>query len=165
MGSKQATKILLLKTYDATWPLGLGMTESFKENIRTSLPDAQLDICNVANGEALPDPAAYELVIVTGAPGNLLEEEQPEWVPDVLQVIRQIAGGSSETKLVGICWGHQAIHLALGGKLGYIGDTHRVSPLTQRRRTSRSGTAAKLGIDRCTRDRACRRWAEILPPR
>lgn len=131
MGSKLATRILLLKNYPLTSPVDHAMTESFRSNITASIPDAQLDICCVANGEAIPDPLAYELVILSGGRVNLLEvqEDQPEWVLDVLGMIRQIAGGGSKTKLLGICWGHQAVHDALGGKLAWLGDEHRVSLL------------------------------------
>ncbi|KAI7781506.1 hypothetical protein LA080_014682 [Diaporthe eres] len=126
MGSKLATRILLLKNYPLTSPVDHAMTESFRSNITASIPDAQLDICCVANGETTPDPLAYELVILSGGRVNLLEEDQPEWVLDVLGMIRQIAGGSSKTKLLGICWGHQAVHDALGGKLAWLGDEHRI---------------------------------------
>lgn len=131
MGSKQATWILLLKNYPLTSPVDHAMTDSFRSNIAASIPDAQLDICCVANGEAIPDPSAYELVILSGGLVNLLEEDQPGWVLDILGLIRQIAGGSSKTKLLGICWGHQAVHAALGGKLAWLGDEHRVSLLAQ----------------------------------
>lgn len=126
MGSKQPTRILLLKNYLPTSPVDQAMTESFRSNITASIPDAQIDIRCTASGEAIPDPAAYDLVILSGGPVNLLEDDQPQWVLDVLGLIRQVAEGGSSTKLLGICWGHQAIHLALGGKLDWIGEKHRV---------------------------------------
>lgn len=167
MGSKQATRILLLKNYQLTSPVDHAMTESFRSNITASIPDAQLDICRVADGEAIPDPSAYELVILSGGRVNLLEEDQPEWVLDVLGMIRQIAGGSSRTKLLGICWGHQAVHVALGGKLAWLGDEHRVSLLRTSTENMQWGiwSIDHGGADWCTRDRARSRGAEVLPSR
>lgn len=141
------------------------MTESFRSNITASITDAQLDISCVANGDAIPDPSAYELVILSGGRVNLLEEDQPKWVLDVLDMIRQIAGGSSKTKLLGICWGHQAVHVALGGKLAWLGDEHRVSLLRTRRGTFEAAISDHGGADWCTRDRARFRGAEVLPLR
>ncbi|KAJ0116655.1 hypothetical protein J7T55_009805 [Diaporthe amygdali] len=125
MGSKQAPRILLLKNYPSTSPVDHAMTESFRSNIKAFLPEAQLDVCGIANGETIPDPSSYELVILSGGYVNLLEDEQPKWVLDVLEMIRQIAGGNLQTKLLGICWGHQAIHRALGGRLAWVGEKHR----------------------------------------
>lgn len=130
MGSKQGTRVLLLKNYPIASPADHMMTESFRGNIRRSIPDAQIDICCAANGETIPDPSAYDLVILSGGRVNLLEDDQPEWVADVLATIRRVAEGGSKTKLLGICWGHQAVHFALGGKLASLGEKHRVSPRT-----------------------------------
>lgn len=130
MGSKQPTRILLLKNYLPTSPVDHAMTESFRSNITALVPDSQIDIRCTASGEAIPDPAAYELVILSGGPVNLLEDDQPQWVLEVLGLIRQVAESGSSTKLLGICWGHQAVHLALGGQLDWIGEKHRVRLLS-----------------------------------
>lgn len=130
MGSKQPTRIVLLKNYLPTSPVDQAMTESFRSKITDSIPDAQIDIRCTAGGDAIPDPAAYNLVILSGGPVNLLDNDQPQWVLDVLGLIRQVADEVSSTKMLGICWGYQAVHLALGGQLDWIGEKHRVRLLS-----------------------------------
>lgn len=86
-------------------------------------------------GDAFPDPSEFDLVILTGGPFNLLkhteENERPEWVRRTLGWIQETVkfheasglsepGSKKKSKLLGICWGHQAIALALGGRLGQV---------------------------------------------
>lgn len=103
------------------------MLNSFLTNIQNTIPNAQLDICCIANGEQIPDLSNYRLVILSGGKVNLLEDEKPTWALQVLDMVRKIAKepGTGQ-KLVGICWGHQAIHYALGGDLAWVEDGPRV---------------------------------------
>lgn len=103
------------------------MIGSFAQHIRMSVPDARLDICCIANGEKIPDLHVYRLVILSGGKVNLLAEEKPSWALDVLDMVRGLAESQTGPKLLGICWGHQAIHYALGGKLAWLEDGPRVS--------------------------------------
>lgn len=98
------------------------MVQSFLDNIQRSNPDAVLDICCVANGEPIPDLSQYGLIVLSGGRVNLMEaDDTPSWAHDILGMVRQIArDDEAATKLLGICWGHQAIHHALGGKLAFV---------------------------------------------
>ena len=122
-------KVLLLKNYPSATPADHAIVQSFTENIRRSNPTAQIDICCIANGEAIPNALDYGLVILSGGRVNLLEANKPKWALDVLDMVRSLAKQSSKTKLLGICWGHQAIHYALGGSLAWLERRPRVSLL------------------------------------
>lgn len=119
-------KVLLLKNYPSATPADHATVQSFTDNIRRSIPAAQLDICCIANGDPIPDTSWYDLVILSGGRVNLLENDKPQWALDVLDMVRQVARGGSKTKLLGICWGHQAVHYALGGKLAWLHTGPRV---------------------------------------
>lgn len=114
------TRVLLLKNYPSASPSDQLMIESFTAHIRASVPDARLDICCIANGEKIPDLHDYRLVILSGGKVNLLADEKPSWALDVLDMVRRLAKEQTGPKLLGICWGHQATHYALGGKLAWV---------------------------------------------
>lgn len=123
----EAPRVLLLKNYPSASPSDTLMLNSFLTNIQNTIPKAQLDICCIANGEQIPGLSNYRLVILSGGKVNLLEDEKPLWALQVLDMIRNIAIESTGPKLLGICWGHQAIHYALGGDLAWVEDGPRVS--------------------------------------
>jgi GMP synthase-like glutamine amidotransferase len=61
---------------------------------------------------ALPDPAAFDAAIITGSPAGVYESAG--WIAGLLDWIRAAKG---RTKLVGVCFGHQAMAQALGGRV------------------------------------------------
>lgn len=68
---------------------------------------------SVARGEALPDPAALEAVLYTGSPAGVYDPEP--WIAPLSDFIRSAA--TARTPQVGICFGHQIMGEALGGKV------------------------------------------------
>lgn len=122
-------KVLLLKNYPSSSPSDYLFIHSFSEHIQRSCPQASLDVCCIANGEAIPALSEYGLVILSGGQVNLLEREKPAWTVQVLDMIRTISSEKDSPKLLGICWGHQAIHYALGGRLDWLEERPRVSVL------------------------------------
>lgn len=124
----EVPRVLLLKNYPSASPSDTLMLDSFLTNIQNTIPNAELDICCIVNGDQIPDISNYRLVILSGGKVNLLEEEKPQWALQVLEMVRNIAKEpGTGPKLLGICWGHQAIHYALGGDLAWVGDGPRVS--------------------------------------
>lgn len=77
--------------------------------------DAGLSIetVSVVKGEALPDPAGLEAALYTGSPAGVYEAEP--WISPLMDFIR--AGAQAGLPQVGICFGHQAMAQALGGKV------------------------------------------------
>lgn len=88
--------------------------DSFATTIMAAAPDAQLDFYDPIDDQAYPDAAKYDLVVLSGGTADINAPDP--WVLRMLDFI-QTTLSSSNVKLVGICWGHQAIHVALGGKM------------------------------------------------
>jgi GMP synthase-like glutamine amidotransferase len=61
---------------------------------------------------ALPDPAAFDGAIITGSAAGVYEDAP--WIAPLLEWIRSAQG---RTRLVGVCFGHQAMAQALGGRV------------------------------------------------
>ncbi|WP_029416751.1 type 1 glutamine amidotransferase [Brevundimonas bacteroides] len=58
----------------------------------------------------LPDITAFDGAIITGSAAGVYEDHA--WIPPLLDWIRRARG---RTRLVGVCFGHQAMAQALGG--------------------------------------------------
>lgn len=66
---------------------------------------------DVAAG-ALPDAAAFDGAILTGSAAGVYEDHA--WLPPLFDWVRAAKG---KTRLVGVCFGHQAMAQALGGRV------------------------------------------------
>ncbi|HYD28729.1 glutamine amidotransferase-related protein [Brevundimonas sp.] len=60
----------------------------------------------------LPDPAAFDAAVITGSSAGVYEPHP--WIGDLLDWIRSARG---RTGLIGVCFGHQAMAQALGGRV------------------------------------------------
>ncbi|UQC77212.1 uncharacterized protein CLUP02_02679 [Colletotrichum lupini] len=124
MGSlPQATpfRVAIVKAYEIDEPKHRGMLQSFRDNVLQQVPDAIIDAYRPMKDDGhLPAPADYDLIIITGGLSNLCQATYEPWVDTTLEWIRQVVGQQhiTKTKLLGICWGHQAIATALSGKVG-----------------------------------------------
>ena len=68
----------------------------------------QLQTYDVQKGE-FPDPAAYHAYLITGSPAGVYDPLP--WIAPLMQFIRD----AKDSKLIGVCFGHQAMAQALGG--------------------------------------------------
>lgn len=68
---------------------------------------------SIVKGDALPDPATLGAVLYTGSPAGVYDPEP--WIPPLKAFIRNAA--TARTPQVGICFGHQIMGEALGGKV------------------------------------------------
>ena len=67
---------------------------------------------DVQAGELPADPAECSAYVITGSPAGV-NDDLP-WVPPLLGFLREVRG---RAKLVGICFGHQAMARAFGGEV------------------------------------------------
>jgi GMP synthase-like glutamine amidotransferase len=68
---------------------------------------------SVVKGQALPDMNVVEAVLITGSPAGVYDDEA--WIGPLVEFIR--AGAAARVPQVGICFGHQILAEALGGKV------------------------------------------------
>lgn len=85
----------------------------FRALVRASDPSFSFETVSVIKGERLPDPAGLEAILITGSPAGVYDDEP--WMAPLMDFIR--AAATAEVPQVGICFGHQAIAEALGGKV------------------------------------------------
>lgn len=78
-----------------------------------SAADAGLrfETVSLVEGEALPDAAACEGVLITGSPAGVYDATP--WMEPLRRFVR--AAFAVETPMVGVCFGHQIIADAMGG--------------------------------------------------
>lgn len=75
-------------------------------------PGFRVRAYDVQGGETPPSPGAHPAFLVTGSAAGVYEPLP--WIAPLLAFLREAKG---RTKLVGICFGHQAMAEALGGRV------------------------------------------------
>jgi GMP synthase-like glutamine amidotransferase len=71
----------------------------------------EFEAIDVQAGELPDDPSDYDAYIVTGSPAGVYEDHA--WIARLSKFIRSAA----DARMVGICFGHQAMAQALGGRV------------------------------------------------
>ncbi|KAM5466619.1 hypothetical protein MauCBS54593_005876 [Microsporum audouinii] len=110
-------RVAVIQNYSSAEQGGGRMIENISRLVRCSKPNAEIHVYAPIDGEPFPDLYGYGLVILTGGPFSLLQDEKPSWVTETLDFIRHASMHPAKPKLLGICWGHQAAALALGGSV------------------------------------------------
>jgi GMP synthase-like glutamine amidotransferase len=67
---------------------------------------------DVQRGELPADPAECDAYVITGSPAGVYDKLP--WIPPLLEFLRAARG---RAKMVGICFGHQAMATAFGGEV------------------------------------------------
>jgi GMP synthase (glutamine-hydrolysing) len=89
----------------------------FDDWIAAGLSDDSVQHVHAAK-EQLPEPTAIAGAVISGSHAMVTDREP--WSETLAEWIRQAA--SMDTPLLGICYGHQLIAHALGGRVGYRND-------------------------------------------
>ncbi len=79
------------------------------------LADDETEIVSVFQGQALRAPDQYRAVLITGSP--TMVTDMVEWSERTAQWLRQAA--EYGLPMFGVCYGHQLLSHAFGGKVGY----------------------------------------------
>jgi GMP synthase-like glutamine amidotransferase len=73
-------------------------------------PDFEIERFDVQAGQ-FPDAAAHNAALITGSPAGVYDPLP--WIPPLLNFIRS----AKDRPMIGICFGHQAMAEALGGRV------------------------------------------------
>jgi GMP synthase (glutamine-hydrolysing) len=108
-------KLLIVKT-GTTEPGVRARRGDFEDWIIEGTRFARADVflVNVREGAPLPDPDLVLGVVITGS-ASFVSEREP-WSADAEKWLRPVAAAG--TPVLGICYGHQLLAQALGGRVG-----------------------------------------------
>ncbi|EED36636.1 glutamine amidotransferase, class I [Luminiphilus syltensis NOR5-1B] len=81
---------------------------------KMALSDRDITAVKVYQGESLPDPRNVQGAIITGAIDMVTDGHQ--WIETAAQWVREAI--VAETPVLGVCFGHQLIAHAMGGRVG-----------------------------------------------
>jgi GMP synthase-like glutamine amidotransferase len=93
------------------------MFGNYPEMVSSLLSDSdgelEIEVFNVQLGQYPEDIRAWDLYITTGSKASAYEDLP--WIHDLIGFIKQL--DEARLKLMGLCFGHQVIALALGGSV------------------------------------------------
>ena len=87
--------------------------QKFRDLIAPLRPDWQLTAFSVTKGNFPEDLGGFDGAIIGGSPASVLDDHA--WMVPLMALIRD--AHVRKLPLYGACFGHQAIALALGGKV------------------------------------------------
>jgi GMP synthase-like glutamine amidotransferase len=97
--------------FAARWPKD---GEKFARLLGEVRPEWRVSVLAVKDGEFPAGPEGFDGFLITGSPASVHDPDP--WIGELMTLIRRIV--AAERPLFGACFGHQAIALALGGKVG-----------------------------------------------
>ena len=71
----------------------------------------EIETCDIPAGELPDDPEAHDAYLITGSPAGVYDPLP--WIADLSEFIRS----AKDSKMVGVCFGHQVMAEALGGRV------------------------------------------------
>jgi len=112
----------------------------FAAQLGTLLPNASFETVSMVSGQTLPDPTALDAWLLTGSRHGVYDPLP--WIAPLKSFIREAA--AKKRRMVGVCFGHQIIAEALGGKVEKAAIGFRIG--MERYETNLSGTAQTIAM-------------------
>lgn len=117
-------KAAVLVLSPGTSPLDTAFKSAFHSNItRASASlglNAKIDFFDPIVAQVYPEPGAYDLIVLTGGGGDLdADVRGVDWIEKLKEFVRGVEVTRGQ-KVVGVCWGHQVVHVAFGGAVGAV---------------------------------------------
>lgn len=91
---------------------------SFIESFNIVCNDAKFSFFDPVEQGVLPNQAEFDLIILSGGKADATASDP--WIIRELDYVKATVNKDCKAKLMGICWGHQLIHRALGGDVGPV---------------------------------------------
>jgi GMP synthase-like glutamine amidotransferase len=79
------------------------------------LPTPTIDFYDPIIAQIHPDPSKYDLIVLSG--GTADHNKPDPWVLKLRAYLQTTVQEDPEQKLLGICWGHQALAISCGGSV------------------------------------------------
>lgn len=121
--------------------------DMFAELLGEADAGLSFEVVRLPDGEALPDPADCEAVVITGSPAGVYD--RTPWMDPLRAFVRAAFG--AETPMVGVCFGHQIIADAMGGDVrksdkGWGVGRHTYEVLEHRPWMAGAGASVSLAV-------------------
>jgi GMP synthase-like glutamine amidotransferase len=98
----------------------------FSEIFRRVNPSIHLDFFDTVKAQQYPNLGdKYDAIVLSGSAADI--NVPAPWIDKLMAFLRRVSQDYPKTKIVGICWGHQACVKAFGGQIHEIPDGPEVS--------------------------------------
>lgn len=87
--------------------------DMFQRLLTAADPGLDVSSVSIINGESLPEPTAYDGYLITGSRYGVYEDH--DWIAPLKTFVRDVDAAGH--KMVGICFGHQLMAEAYGGRV------------------------------------------------
>lgn len=119
MAAKPATgpRVAIIRNYSTQGQWGKDMLNRICNLVHDAVPGADIKHYQPVDGGDVPNSPDFDLVILTGGTWDLTEPVLDPWVAKIVDWVQETSANCLQTKVLGICWGHQVVSFAMGGKI------------------------------------------------